>query len=260
MLFAELDFLSDVFCLCAANTRLMILGERRLRELMPASRWNGDKLICLGHKTEADDYPEGVLDAVQEYHNYQTTYGPTKFFSWTYDTFRFADIHFLVSHRHVLMKNIRDFDSRRHFLDPRHHIYYDFCSRLTEDTRVCIKSDILWNLSKKVYVRSDVVLELFDGVNWKVDKDQLIGTVLHIQICWSSTADTSMTYKGLHRGRWAGDRFEFSDKAGLDARLKEEGGEQWRDVSEEAVGLFVDVYKTQYGEDWRNKMHTMYRW
>lgn len=67
-----------------------------------------------------------------------------------------------------------------------------------------------------------------------------------------------MGYEGdaLHRGSWAGDRFEFTVQRVLNTRLEKEKGE-WTDVSEDAVKFFAEVFKGDLGEDWKKEL---FRW
>lgn len=60
MIFSEIDELGDVFSLAVTNTRLMILSERRLRELMTIPNWLGDRIICIGDGTEDADLPQDL--------------------------------------------------------------------------------------------------------------------------------------------------------------------------------------------------------
>ena len=100
---------------------------------------------------------------------------------------------------------------------------------------------ILQNLSKRVYVRSDTLSvtgsDAFCG----------LGRVLMARICWSSSdTGTSQEYKGgLHRGKWAGDRFDIIKLRDLDSSAG-----KWEDVTKEVRADMLDLYNCNNQERW----------
>ncbi|KAG8988825.1 hypothetical protein FRB94_000382 [Tulasnella sp. JGI-2019a] len=83
-----------------------------------------------------------------------------------------------------------------------------------------LEAAVLCNLSKREYVRQQAV-EAHGCAGF--------GAFLLSRICWSSDSSVSMAYEGdIHRGIWAGDRFEITT---IDALR---GGEtNWKDISDE---------------------------
>lgn len=67
MIFSEFEDVEDIVYLACTNTRLMILGEKHLREFMYCPSWEGDRIICVGDYAVNDDLPEGVIS--QEFFN-----------------------------------------------------------------------------------------------------------------------------------------------------------------------------------------------
>lgn len=67
MIFSEFEDVEDIVYLACTNTRLMILGEKHLREFMYCPSWEGDRIICVGDYAVNDDLPEAVIS--QEYLN-----------------------------------------------------------------------------------------------------------------------------------------------------------------------------------------------
>lgn len=248
----------------------MIIGENRLRQLFTPPTWCGDRILCIGQLTTYGDLPEGLLsdnrrveESLSDTPNSQdidadnhkcALVPPDLFFrieSFSSD-FRFYDYEPLTnSLAEVVLRvteNFRDgcFDTAMWL------ICMEFYSKLIDvDERLFKDPDVLWNLTKKVYYRREAALKVFEGHQRQrpLDEFNLMGMILHLQICWSTYDDTTMAYAGLHRGKWAGDRFEFTGKEVLELRSKED----WKDVSEEAVGLFVQVYEAEHGESWRDE-------
>jgi hypothetical protein len=85
---------------------------------------------------------------------------------------------------------------------------------------------VLCNLTKKVYVRTQAL----DALNLEARGRIGLHQALLCRVCWSSDGSTSMrTSVDLHRGAWAGDRFEIMTMSSLAARSDLE----WKEVSEE---------------------------
>lgn len=269
MIFSEIDDETTAFCFAMTNTRLMIIGEARLRQLFSPPNWCGDRILCIGESTRYGDLPKGLLsdnrrveEALRDNPNPQEVDAenrncvlvPPNLFSKIESLssdFRFYDVGLRYSMADTLLRvtgNFRDgcFDTA---MWP---IYMEFYNKLIDvDERVFKDPDVLWNLTKKVFYRREVALKIFEGHQRRrpLDEFDLMGMILHLQICWSTFDDTTIAYAGLHRGKWAGDRFEFTGKEVLELRSAEE----WKDVSEEAVGLFVQVYEAEHGESWRDE-------
>lgn len=265
MIFSEIDELGDVFSLAVTNTRLMILSERRLRELMTIPNWRGDRIICIGDGTEDADLPQGLMtqdckdflrdvpnlpEPGEDDHDYGWT--PTNFVGWASSSrsgFHEFNSKFLDKQRYALAKNV--VFRRRLPYDDSYWVYHEFISKLTSSERVFRAPDVLWNLSQKAYVRREVALKVFEGIKLRDGSVcAVMGNILHLLICWSTYDATNIPFEGLHRGEWAGDRFEFTDASVLRLRLQQEGDE-WKDVSDEVIKKFVDVFKAEFGENWR---------
>lgn len=274
MIFSEIDDLKNVFSLGVTNTQLMILGEKRLRELMTIPSWRGDRIICLGDGAEDNDLPEGLMtqeckDFLRDAPNlpeldkndWLSNYGfiPVNFVDWVSDSrsgFQDFETKFLDKQRYALLENAVFLQYRGHHpRDKSDGLYSKIVDQLTSIERVFRVPDVLWNLSKKAYVLREAVLKAFDGTKLKGKKLEdthvcaVMGNILQLQICWSSCDGTNLPIQGLHRGKWAGDRFEFTDESVLRLRLEDEDG-VWTDASEEVIGKFLEVYEAEFGEDW----------
>ena len=110
---------------------------------------------------------------------------------------------------------------------------------------------ILRNLTTQEYVRSEAIAikpEYIHGPNIDVLG---FGEVVWSRACWSTETDCSMDYtNNLHRGLWAGHRFDITT---LD-RHKQGSLEraEWKDVSEEIVNHIERIWSKEFGSDWRD--------
>ncbi|KAJ6506717.1 hypothetical protein C8R45DRAFT_970349 [Mycena sanguinolenta] len=65
------------------------------------------------------------------------------------------------------------------------------------------------------------------------------------RICCSSDSSVSMSWDGdIHRGVWAGDRFDF-----VDAEWLQTAGDDsvWTDVSDEVLQEMEGIWRSEYG-------------
>ncbi|KAJ7644684.1 hypothetical protein FB45DRAFT_999645 [Roridomyces roridus] len=110
-----------------------------------------------------------------------------------------------------------------------------------------ITPNILRNLSRKQYVPKSALWD------WRVKTVPTMkeaegvcnNEIVLSRICLSSDPSISMSYEGdLHRGAWAGDRFDFDDEEWLD-ELEEGNG--WTDVSDEILKEVEAIWRSEYG-------------
>lgn len=190
MIFDHIDDVRTALRLGAANTRLMIIGESRIKQLMGGLNWKGDRLICVEDGGDDIDLPEGLGSG---------------------DVFG-------------------DFEHYAQPEDLRRSFWQDTPEcRIADDLGlikpVSIQPDIIWNLTKQVYVRFDAIPE---DIASEHDDEFIMGWILLVHITWTNSDE-------INRGDWAGDRFELTEKDMLERRLEDsEDGRKWTDVSEEA--------------------------
>jgi hypothetical protein len=108
---------------------------------------------------------------------------------------------------------------------------------------------ILRNLSKRVFVRSDTLSEIIVGTKEHGD----LGRVLVAHICWSTDPSISMTYDGgIHRGEWAGDRFDIVLPQNFDLDAESTDGPVWKDVTATVASTMKDIWDSALGSDCRS--------
>lgn len=307
LIFFHIRDARTAFRLGATNTRLMLIGERRIKQLMGDPDWTGDRLICLGapdadsddewdeeegdggndagtrndgggekkdedngskdkegeskgkddgeddnvdedgdngdgngngahddeeNESNSNDLPDG-LDLGGELKHFKPPAGS-----------RWADIY-------------RGLGSDLHFSMPEHRIASNLAIPVTA-SRGRSRPEIIWNLTKHVYVRADDIpdpstAELLDPTHWqwgewfnsgdaRSDRVNILGWILLLHIIWTNSRLVhGDDFGDVFHGKWAGDRFEVTEMDVLETRLKETGCE-WTDVSEEAGQLFIDVF------------------
>lgn len=313
MIFLHIRDARTAFRLGAANTRLMIIGERRIKQLMGNPNWSGDRIICLrtpdadeeeeswdegeeddvngsndagikddngeskddgGEKKDKDnggddegdgnndredgtkDEHDGDDDSGDEDDGNDAEAGDNgdeenedggialpdglelggdlKHFTPP-GRFRWADIHSGL---------VRDLEHHM----PEHRIASSLAIPVGQGRR----PEVIWNLTKHAYVRSDaippvealpgVLTDWFDSGDGGSDRDNILGWILLLHIMWTNVRFVPGDEFGdAFHGKWAGDRIEATTKDVLETRLKKTEGE-WTDVSEEAIQLFLDVY------------------
>ncbi|KAG8991158.1 hypothetical protein FRB94_012703, partial [Tulasnella sp. JGI-2019a] len=97
-------------------------------------------------------------------------------------------------------------------------------------------ASVLCNLSKREYLRQETI---------KAHGRAGFGTFLLARICWSWDPSVSMKYTGgIHRGIWAGDRFEITT---IDAMKG--GVTNWKDVSEEMGKEMATIWEIEFGSE-----------
>lgn len=80
-----------------------------------------------------------------------------------------------------------------------------------------------------------------------MDGNPGLGQVLLSRIGWSSDPSCSMPYNEhlqLHRGSWAGDRFDVRVLDDVIQSMKNEGG--WTDISRTAAKDVYELYKDDF--------------
>jgi len=108
---------------------------------------------------------------------------------------------------------------------------------------------ILRNLTTKEFVRSEAIALRPEDIHGPRIEGLGFGEVVVSRISWSTSPTMSISDKSkIHRGVWAGHRFDITTLA---RHVKETKGEEWRDVSEEVAREIAGIWEDEYGPDWR---------
>lgn len=237
--FEELQDPTDVFSLCLCSIHFWMVGVRRLKalhiEYNLRENFAGDRIIFLAD--HLNKFPEGMLtDAeLEKYprHVYEHEPPPTYF--------DYGEI----------MQRCPIYDPKTRTCRWRCLYKYVLWMGIEGTTRHHAKPDSPWalrNLSKKVYVRADKLAlkpEHIGPEPWTI-KGMSFGSLVASRTAWSSDLSIATTHlnnnPAMHRGTWAGDRFDI-----VDIHDVEEG---WVDVSAEAKDGLGKIWKLEFGDNW----------
>ncbi|KAI5894865.1 uncharacterized protein SCHCODRAFT_02571716 [Schizophyllum commune H4-8] len=100
---------------------------------------------------------------------------------------------------------------------------------------------VLRNLSKRQYVRGEAMKEfsqtVIPGRNGSEGMVPCLADAIMPRVCWASDGSTSLNYEGplqVHRGVWAGNRFDIVPQSIFMAECKD-SDQPWTDVSAEVI-------------------------
>ncbi|KAF9027733.1 hypothetical protein BDZ89DRAFT_1066648 [Hymenopellis radicata] len=263
-IFSELSDPVDVIAFCLTALHFWRIGLPHYKALYMdyvrhAEDWSGDRLICMGDY--AEDWPEGLItDERLEWlkASYIYYYGCEPgnisellgMFShvlrrWQWPTYDFP----------------RRFQLKRNFLSRPRQKRLKFCPLYNYDvsawfdlTQSLGSSEhggtcILRNLSKKVYVRQDALaLKSEDGASVYY---MSFGSLVLARIAWSNDPSMAMAYASdhdMHRGVWAGDRFDIVFADVIDHE------DQWTDVSTAARKELDEIWESEFGTGWEDEV------
>lgn len=228
--FNALDNMYDAICLSLADGRLFAVGFSRVVELQTAqfASWAGQRVICLGKYTTDNDYPTSVsgyvkeelrrankVDADSDDSDLNEGSGEDET-----EAHRRSDFVTLVRRYYEQfssgeeLQNEADFDDLYYRIRARDREPYRFLTQPQYPSRDQL---ILCNLSKSEYVRNVALQELAaedaddDSHKYYTLQTVTLAHALLSRICWSMHPSISMQYdKNIHRGLWAGDKFEVT--------------------------------------------------
>ncbi|KAJ7670592.1 hypothetical protein DFH06DRAFT_1178568 [Mycena polygramma] len=226
-IFSYIGDLCDLLSLGLACQVLWAIGRehihRQIASLVAEYSWVGDRILCVGDHLKNKDIPEALwtpserakfLDSGRTLYRYpfvelRPTFDQGCFLSWGGIWERFVLESCLLDEELALVTELFD--------GP------DFAP-------LQAVNPVLRNLSRSQYVLESALVDLM-VIFPKVG----LGEVILSRICLSSDPSTAMLSGdrgGMHRGVWAGDRFDIVDEGWL----KELGDdESWTDVSKEVM-------------------------
>lgn len=112
---------------------------------------------------------------------------------------------------------------------------------------------ILRNLTTKEFVTSGGIALDEKFINGPFIRGIGFGEVVMSRTCWSSSDSISMAYRGqIHRGVWAGHRFDITTRGRHDESTRD-GEEEWKDVSEEVAAEIAAIWESEFGPKWRER-------
>ena len=249
MIFHNLE-IEQVFVLGLQSQNLWNVARKHIRASLASScgLWAGNRIMCVGEYLESEDYPPSVLTESEE-----AEFKDGRFEHFGSSLYDLADARYqeVREWQPDLANRLIDHASS---LGEWHRLPESSQSRIRDDLLSDKLSDlypedqpwVLRNLTTQEYVRSEAIAikpEHIHGPNIDVLG---FGHVVCSRVCWSA-ADWSED-RGIHRGVWAGHRFDITT---LD-RLKQGSMEssEWKDVSEEVWDEMEIEWTERLGSDW----------
>ncbi|KAJ6514218.1 hypothetical protein C8R47DRAFT_1313579 [Mycena vitilis] len=243
-IFSYVGDLCDLLCMALACQALWAIGRehihRQIAFLVARYSWVGDRILCLGDYLENEDIPEALLPPSER------------------EEFLLDSDRTLYDYPFEHVRSIFDQDR---LLTAQGGIWERFPPRswpawrtplvmeLFEGPKFAPAQAVDWpvlrNLSRSQYLRESALVDLVK----KYPKVGL-GEIILSRICLSSVPSTGMYSEdrpgGIHRGVWAGDRFDIVDEGWLEELGDDES---WTDVSEEVMEEMERICELDYDDD-----------
>ncbi|KAI9869293.1 MAG: hypothetical protein M1813_000081 [Trichoglossum hirsutum] len=242
LVFQELD-IEDVLALSFTDQYFWEVGQGHIKDyfLSLLGPWAGESIICVGDYLNPGDYPPGELTQAQ--------LGKLSQFGGKYgDGHVQAELMslrgFLEDPYEKVKSNVEFSSLIAHVATSKRYSYHLMPEHLQSRIETALSPTlsqfypvdepwILRNLTTQEYVRSEAIA--LDPKYIHGPRIEYLGfsEVILSRVCWSSDPSISMKYGGgIHRGVWAGDRFDITTLA----RHEQNKGEgKWEDVSEEVA-------------------------
>ena len=204
-----------------------------------ATQWAGDRIICIGDYVRRGDLPENLLSKEEE-----------EMLDSDHDEDSQSYYDCLVTHCDINVSG-SPYQPDSLLLRLVRCVPWQHQRKLLTDISIGYrKPEILRNISKRQYMRRSALLGMVETCpeHWGWDRVDL-GHVILSRISWSSDSSVSMSYDGdIHRGVWAGDRFDITSADALDE--KDENGQavEWTDVTDEVLEEMFKIWLSEYGE------------
>ncbi|TFY82755.1 hypothetical protein EWM64_g1258 [Hericium alpestre] len=221
--------------------------HKRYEEDAPSS-WIGDRVVCAGSFSSADDEFTQFLMGKK---------GP----EWTADgsqnLFSFARQHYtevlprLQAIDTLNIRALRYAECRGFGFQDRKNLYavlcpFNNCQPVVAEAESS-GTGVIRNLSKKVYIREDAISWLIFGREWHSAGSIGLAAVVWLRTAWSTDDRMGLRHNPIsaHQGPWAGDRLDFV--ANLEF-VKTEVGEDgfpvaWKDESCDIVRDLIKVWE-----------------
>lgn len=244
------DDIEDVVCLGMTNSYFWPMARKRLHMhlLSFLGCWAGENIVCPGEYLEPGDFPPGLFSAEEEEQLRQTKIVPRPDPDG-YDTdddqeprlITLCDLTDGEPERHVSIQG-RSFEIYFNCVDRDSREYLKFTTvfrDFTLDEPDFYPNDETWilrNLTTHEYVRPNALVQRRRGDYRPYFEYPGFGEVMISRISWSSS---SINKTSIHRGPWAGHRFDITTWS----RHEEEAlTEQWSDISEK-IWAEMSVWK-----------------
>ncbi|KAA8895874.1 hypothetical protein FN846DRAFT_967633 [Sphaerosporella brunnea] len=274
--------LQDLFVLALCSQQLYYTCRSRIVSILASlcGQLAGTSLICVGDYLEPGDYPPGIdwMPEIEELEKQLASILDNEGEAGSEDedeyddSFRsakanpnlnsYADAFYEVvpdelgASRNMIAAHGDDntwetvyLNSGKYLPDNLNHEYHHLSFFVS---RSFYPKDLEWvlrNLTTKEYVRHSVVCPSANAsAPFSSYRGVGLGHFLLSRICWSSDPSTAMSWDGIHRGIWAGHKFDITTIKAI------EGDDSWKDVSIEGYEELKAIWKSEYGDEWEERL------
>ncbi|KAI2089622.1 hypothetical protein LOZ36_001773 [Ophidiomyces ophidiicola] len=252
------DFLNiqDVFLLGITCKQLWAMTKPIFQRHFAAylGTWAGTPIVCAGDETDRGRdaaYPHGLLskDDLDELHEgldveelehdlEEYAEKPVNLFSIAHARYDFTEgyISFPQDLLGIALDCKRPYpEDRLRVANPRPSSFYPPDQEW-----------VLRNLTTQEFVRPTAIALNEKYISGPYIRVLGYGEVILSRICWSTSDSTSMCWEGIHQGVWAGHALDIVPSTYLDR------GGPWKDISDDVAMDIAEIWKSEYGDDWRN--------
>ncbi|KAJ6450942.1 hypothetical protein C8R47DRAFT_1329801 [Mycena vitilis] len=236
-IYSHIPRFRDVICLSATCQALWEVGRSHIYSLIVSAAarygWTGERILCVGDYLDNEDIPDGILteEEMSEFTNDgdNTLYHYP--FSGTRGGYGFAMWEMWMAWG-VDKRLKKNWDGYRCLTLLGALINQSYRAPPLASPR------ILRNLTRKAYVRESALLDLkarYAGT--EIARSIGFGSALMTRICSSSNPASLGWDKPIHRGAWAGDRFDIVESSGWH-------DETWLDASDDVLKDVEDLFSS----------------
>jgi hypothetical protein len=245
----------DVLRFSLTNRYFWAVGLSHIEEhiINSLAPWAGEKIICVGDKSDPHDFPPDLLSVTEA--------EEVKQLNKVYDlkSFSIRNTYKKIGGPALSQR------LQRWFLDYEASHYMGPANRA--EIMMGLKPEILefyprnqrWilrNLTTREYVRGEVIALKEEFIHGPQIEVFGFAEVLISRISWSTEPEVIGGGDHITRGKWAGHRFDITPLVWLQEK---HGKETWRDVSNEILREIDLILGGQLGDDWRDQMARSYR-
>jgi hypothetical protein len=250
--------IGSLFCLATCSQFLFYLCRNRIVSILKSQCGHlaGTSLVCVGGYLDADDYPPGMdwqskMEELQKEfrdgpgtrHLGSEKPEPALLYDVAQDFARIEKPNGSLAYESMPSEQFNEFILCLDNLPHANQKDLDFLLNFDHRWFYINSPDwVLRNLTTKEFVRRSVVAH---GSNGPFTCGGVgLGEVLLSRICWSSDPSAAMSCEGIHRGIWAGHKFDITLMEAF------EGEVGWKDVSESMHDEITGIWQREYGDDW----------
>ncbi|KAJ7776787.1 hypothetical protein DFH07DRAFT_911667 [Mycena maculata] len=238
-IYSNAEDLADLICLGMTCQFLWEVARGHIYRRVAAVVAIGDRIICVGDYLRNEDIPDNLLTPEEKVEF--TSPNPDDDGDFTLYSYPF-DHEFPPQLRHDSHSEVP------WFLLQHRRTNSPVSLRRQLSTPAPTQLSVLRNLSRHQYVRESALIAWREGAQAEIKGTENVGfgEIVFSRICLSSDPSVSMSYDGdIHRGVWAGDRFDLvsSETEWLEG-LGEDSG--WTDVSDEVLKEVEAIWRSGY--------------